>query len=304
MKPVIVLVHVGNVFADYINECISQIRKFNDCSIYLVLSKQHFNLVKNEVKLIGIEDLQMSENHLNFLSSSERDPNFRDGFWKSVVERFYIIEDVIQNYKLEHVFHFENDNMVYCNLEEILLILDQNKISSAAPFDNDLRCIPSFVYFKNEEVLSKLNQFMFLYPNRNDMELIAMFNKEYNLIEMLPLIPFNYDLKLQSKSGFVVKNEERYKKNFSLFHSVFDAAAIGQYLGGIDSRNVKFNFFKRILKHKVKFVNESAVYDVSKFSYYWEKDQLGRKIPYLNYRGENVKINNLHIHSKKLKDFR
>jgi hypothetical protein len=118
------------------------------------------------------------------------------------------------------------------------------------------------------------------------------------------LIPFNYDLKLQSKSGLVVKNEERYKKNFSLFHSVFDAAAIGQYLGGIDSRNMKFNFFKRILKRKVKFVNESAVYDVSKFSYYWEKDQLGRKIPYLNYRGENVKINNLHIHSKELKDFR
>lgn len=304
MKPVIVLVHVGNVFVDYINECILQIQKFNDCSIYMVLSSQHFNKINGEVNLIGIEDLPLCENHLNFLSTSERDSNFRDGFWKSVVERFYIIEDVIKAYKLEHVFHFENDNMIYCKLEEVLDVLAQKNIMSAAPFDNDMRCIPSFVYFKNQEVLSKLNQFMFLYPNLNDMELIALFNKEYNLIEMLPLIPANYDLKLQSKSGLTVENEQKYKSNFNLFHSVFDAAAIGQYLGGVDSRNVKFNFLKRILKRKSNFVNESAVYDVRQFSYHWEEDQSGRKIPYLNYKGENIKINNLHIHSKKLKDFR
>ena len=174
----------------------------------------------------------------------------------------------------------------------------------AAPFDNDSRCIPSFVYFNGNEVLSKLNKFMFEFSNFNDMELIAMFNERYNLIAMLPVIPHNYDIELKSKSGLLVKDRFKYSEYFDKFNSVFDAAAIGQYLGGVDSRNLKLNFFVKFFKPKIKFINESAVYDVSNFDYYWETDEFERKIPYLKYKGINFKINNLHIHSKQLNLFK
>lgn len=304
MTPSVILVHVGNVFVDYINDSIEQIQKFNDCNIYLVISKKHFDKIQSNVILVAIEDLKQGANHVAFLSTSERDSNFRDGFWKSVVERFYYIEDVILEYDLKNVFHFENDVMIYCDLKMILRTLIENKINMAAPFDNDSRCIPSFVYFNGNEVLSKLNKFMFEFPNYNDMELIAMFNERYNLIATLPVIPHNYDLELKSKSGLVVKDRSKYNENFDKFKSVFDAAAIGQYLGGVDSRNLKLNFFVNFFKPKTKFINESAVYDVSNFDYYWHTDEFERKVPYLKYKGINFKINNLHIHSKKLNLFK
>lgn len=304
MIPSVILVHIGNVFVDYIKDSIEQIQKFNDCNIYLVISKKHFDKIQSNVILVAVEDLKKSANHVAFLSTSERDNNFRDGFWKSVVERFYYIEDVIIEYNLEHVFHFENDVMIYCDLNHIQNILVENKIKMAAPFDNDARCIPSFVYFNGNEVLSKLNQFIFQFADYNDMELIAMFNEKYNLIEMLPLMPKNYDYELKSLSGLAVKSKLKYLENFDKYNSIFDAAAIGQYLGGVDSRNFKFKFFRTFFKNKKKFVNESAVYDVSKFDYIWETDGFRRRIPYLRYKGINIKINNLHIHSKKLSDFK
>lgn len=303
MKPSVVLVHVGDLFVEYINDCISQIKKFNDCNIYLIISENHFGMIKSDVQLVAIEDVKRSDNHIEFLSTSKRDGEFRDGFWKSVVERFYYIEDVIIEYNLKHVFHFENDVMIYCDLKETLVVLQNDSIKMAAPFDNDSRCIPSFVYFNGDEVLTKLNKFMFQFSNYNDMELIAMFNEKYNLIEMLPVIPKDYEFELKSKSGLVVKNKLKYTENFDKFKSVFDAAAIGQYLGGVDSRNIKFNFFLNLFKPKTKFINESAVYNVSNFDFVWKIDKFGRRIPYLLYKGREIKINNLHIHSKKMKEF-
>ena len=304
MKPSVVLVHLGDVFANYINDCIEQIKKFNDCNIYLIISNNHFSNINLDVILVAIEDIKKSSNHVDFLSTSQRDSNFRDGFWRSVVERFYYIEDAIIEYNLQNVFHFENDVMLYCDLNEIKTALIENKIKMAAPFDNDSRCIPSFVYFKDNEVLNKLNKFMFEFPNFNDMELIAMFNSKYNLIEMLPLVPKNYDLELRSLSGLAVKSKLKYLENVDKYNSIFDAAAIGQYLGGVDSRNFRFRFFRSLFKSKKRFINESAVYDVSNFDYIWETDGFQRRVPYLRYKGIDMKINNLHIHSKKMSDFK
>ncbi|MCV9931276.1 hypothetical protein OIU80_03200 [Flavobacterium sp. LS1R47] len=304
MKPSVVLVHVGDVFASYINDCIEQIQKFNDCNIYLILSEKHFEMIKSKVILLSIENVKKSTNHIDFLRTSKRDDNFRDGFWKSVVERFYYIEDVIIEHNLENVFHFENDVMIYCDLEKMSRVMSQNKIKMAAPFDNDSRCIPSFVYFKGNEVLSELNRFMFQFSDYNDMELIAMFNEKYSLIEMLPVIPNDYKRELKSVSGITVRNKLKYFENFDKFKSIFDAAAIGQYLGGVDSRNVKPNIFSKLLKRNSKFINESAVYNVSDFNYVWEIDDLGRKIPFLTYNGKMHKISNLHIHSKQLDLFK
>jgi hypothetical protein len=304
MRHSVVLVHLGDLFVGYINDCIEQINKFSDCDIYLITSKKHFRMIKADIVLVAIEDVKRSANHIEFNSTSKRDGDFRDGFWKSVVERFYYIEDVIIEYNLEHVFHFENDVMIYCDLGHIKNILIKNQIKMAAPFDNDSRCIPSFLYFNGNEVLSKLNQYMFHFPEYNDMELIAMFNEKYNLIEMLPLMPKDYDNELKSITGLTVKNKLKYLEHFDKFQSVFDAAAMGQYLGGVDSRNFKFRFLRTFFKSKKKFINESAVYNVSNFDYIWETDEFTRKVPYLRYKGVNIKINNLHIHSKKLSDFK
>jgi hypothetical protein len=74
---------------------------------------------------------------------------------------------------------------------------------------------------------------------------------------------------------------------YETFNSIFDGAAIGQYLGGIHSDpNLK------------GFINEKTVFNVAKYNYIWENDE-----PFMVYLDNKIKINNLHIHSKNLKQF-
>ena len=294
MKPSVVLVHVGEFFLEYINDCISQIKRFNNCDIYLVMSEQHRGKITKNVSFIAIETLQKSEQHLKFLENTQLDPNYRDGFWLAASERFFYINDVVKQYQLQHVFHFENDVMIYCDLDKVLSVCTQNNFQMAATFDNDNRCIPGFVYFQNGEILSKLNDFMLLYEKKNDMELIVLFNKKMGLVDFFPVVPPFYKFSLISR--LKSKSLSEYSKNYTCFGSIFDAAAFGQYLGGIDPRNGGNTDTKN-------FINESALYNVSKFKISWEVDEMGRNIPFAYYGQEKIRINNLHIHSKNLQAF-
>jgi len=76
---------------------------------------------------------------------------------------------------------------------------------------------------------------------------------------------------------------------------LFDGAAIGQYLGGVDPRNQK---------SKPGFINESCVFNPSRFLFEWIKDDKGREIPYAIFKDCKYRINNLHIHSKNLAKFK
>ena len=85
-----------------------------------------------------------------------------------------------------------------------------------------------------------------------------------------------------------------YCQNINFFKSIFDAAAIGQYLGGGDPRNGT---------HGPGFINESCIFNPSLLVYEWLEDLEGRKVPFAVYGGEKFRVNNLHIHSKNLWQF-
>lgn len=294
LTPSIILIHIGSDFFEYINQCISQLYRFNSCDIYLVLPKEHIPLVENKkVKTIPIESVEKSQEHIDFLNNNKLDATFRNGFWKSATERFFYIRDVMDQFGLKNVFHFENDVLVYCNLENILQTCIECKIEMAAPFDNNKRCIPSFVYFEKVDVIIRLNKFMLKYSNTNDMELIAKYQIETNAVKNFPVVPSTYKWNFCTK--ITNRRLNKFSENFDKFNALFDAAAFGQYLGGTDSRNPGAK--------AIGFINESALYNASHFEFEWKLDAEGRKIPIASYRGEKIKINNLHIHSKDLAPF-
>jgi hypothetical protein len=109
------------------------------------------------------------------------------------------------------------------------------------------------------------------------------------------VIPPEYRLNypLESTSGGKGRSPW-YDESFECFSGIFDAAAIGQYLGGIDRR-----FFK---DSKPGFINETAVYDPRKLGISW-KTEGGLRRPFGNVAGREFPIFNLHIHSKALEDF-
>ena len=83
-------------------------------------------------------------------------------------------------------------------------------------------------------------------------------------------------------------------ENFDKFNCIFDAAAMGQYLGGINPKNVTHN--------TVGFINETCVIKYNQFKFIWITIN-GIKRPFLKTGDSIIQIFNLHIHHKDLHNF-
>ena len=96
------------------------------------------------------------------------------------------------------------------------------------------------------------------------------------------------------RSEGVSSNLNKYNQNFGNFNCIFDAAAMGQYLGGVDKRNQDGD--------TRGFVNETCIVKYNNFEFFWiKKDNLYRPHIYINLK--YIPIINLHVHSKELNKF-
>lgn len=297
----IAFVHLGNSLPDYIFDSLYQARLFNkDCDIFLLANKEALekaDLSRLKITAIEVEGLPKSQTHDEFCQKSHLDREWRQGFWFYTSERFLYLDDFMQHYDIKQLFHLENDCVLYRDLNELMPIFESKYPHIAAVFDNDDRCIPSFMYFATKDDAHDLAIFFTHCADqgRNDMQVIALF-KERKKIKNLPIISPDYIHRygLKNKLGQKSVSPNLYSRHFSLFNSIFDAAALGQYLGGIDPRNGDI---------QVGFVNETCLINPSYLRYFWGIDELGRKIPYIFVEKDYYRINNLHIHCKNLKPF-
>ncbi|MEX0940418.1 MAG: hypothetical protein WDZ41_03590 [Candidatus Babeliales bacterium] len=304
----LVFVHVGPVLPSYTKFALEQARLFNpEAPIYLIINKNakkderdNFIISTNNIITIFCEELHHSKEHQEFNENSSLNNSWREGFWRKATERFFYLDELISQLNLEHVIHLETDVMLYVNISDIFHALKRYK-GIAAIFDNDNRCIPSFLYIPTKQMINTLVSFIAYRAKQgfNDMEILAHCKEKYGkeFIDFLPIIIPDYvhDHELKNQLGQKVVNSDPYHNYFDEFKSIFDGAALGQYLGGIDPRNGQ---------SLPGFINESCIFNPSHFIYEWEKDWQGRKVPFLTYKNKKYRINNLHIHSKKLDEFK
>lgn len=298
----LVFIHLGTTVPAYISCAIKQARLFNQtCPIYLLTDNEVLlsGALNIDAHIISTTSLTPSNHHLQFRKKTVLNTSFRDGFWLNASERFLVLHDFMERYQLKNVFHLENDTMLYVNLEELLPIFLQQYPHIGAVFDNDARCIPCFVYFANASDAAKLAACFAAHASKgaNDMQVLGFFKRESPaLIATLPIIMPDYVKKygLKSPSGHTTATPVMYTHHSEEFNSIFDAAALGQYLGGIDPRNAP---------SKPGFINESCLFNPSLLSFEWIKDNHNRKVPYASFDGKKYRINTLHIHSKKLELF-
>lgn len=307
MNYSIVFVHIGTTLPIYLHYSILQCRKFNQCDIILVanseaIAKSHIDPSLNVI-LVPCESLRISQKQQLFNKVAPLDRTFREGFWLYTTERFYFLENLMKRYDLENVFHLESDNLIYVDLKCLLPVFHNDYQGIAATFDDDNRCVPGFLYIKNYKSIEKLTQIIndiFQYTDMkcNDMQLLAVFKKEYGqlYIDTLPIVTRDYPQPFQSLIHRIPKNANDYVNHIDKFNSVFDAAAIGQYLGGIDPENSGG-------KNTVGFINETCIFDPSFYRFQWIMDSANRRIPHMIGKGSRMPINNLHIHSKDLGKF-
>ena len=325
----LVLVHVGKALPDYIYDCIYQCLLINhySCKIYIIMDDSVINDFKNKLlefdfnlytkdnfyynNLLQVIPLSILENNYDqkfeeyktaITNKYQNLSEFRDGFWISTTSRFYYISQLMQLFKLSNVFHIENDIMMYESFNNLYKYIQQefdlkeiNEICMIK--DSPNRVIPSLLFFPNIYSISKLIYFMTnTFKNSknfvNDMNLLGTFSDQINL----PI-----DITHDSKTNII-----------------FDGAALGQYLGGVDFKNIpnSSDLLVQFNNPTKGFINETSIIKPNKFTFINRKvifDHINIPItvplctnPEINNIHNKIILNriaNLHIHSKQLNEF-
>jgi len=313
-KTNLIYVHTGNNIPEYIFDSIFQTLLVSpNTKIYIVLEDdvipyfkmviQQFNIndyftepidLDNIIEFVRMSYLYTPIEFIDFVCKiPEGRAQFRNNFWIHTTYRFFCIEACMTLYKLSNTYHIENDNMLFFDLNRLNLENDKTYMVRDSP----VRVIPSILYFSNLRQIQKLNKHILSILNStsnyiiNDMVLLGSYKDD-------DVIYFPY--KFESDSPFIM-----------------DAAAIGQYLGGIDPRNTEnFNEKSELEKRLVvfdnpskNFINNETDFNPSTLLYGVHKVQLKHlNIPIELYIAvsddERIKnIMNLHIHSKQLYQF-
>lgn len=207
--------------------------------------------------------------------------SFEDDFWGSTSKRLFLLYYVMKKYNYQNCIHLENDVLLYYNFKDYKF---ENKIYLTMDADN--RCIPGIIYIPEYKYLSNL--ILNYKIDKNDMINMALFyQNNKDICVTFPIIKQNNSYNFN----------DNYSENFNLFGGIFDAAAIGQYLGGY------FKFDKQIPKNVgEKCINETCIINYNNYKFFWKKIK-NRWFPYIEIEKQLIPIMNLHIHSKQLKNF-
>ncbi|MBI4819191.1 MAG: hypothetical protein HY791_23165 [Deltaproteobacteria bacterium] len=238
------------------------------------------------VTVVGTSTLKVTAEHRLFQETQGFEQEFRSGFWRYSSERFFVLEELMISLGLEELFHAESDVMLYCSLTRQRDSFRQAG-EMVVPKDSPDRVIPSLVYIGRRAVLKELNQLISSVANlaANDMRTLGRFSNEHpDRVGLLPLVPPELG---QRSLGY------------ELFQSVFDAAAIGQFLGGIDPRNTTE-------LDTTGFINETAEYSCADLDFQWTF-VAGNRVPVCRPKSRPqdqwTQINTLHVHAKNLHRF-
>jgi hypothetical protein len=268
----LILVHVGDSFPEYINTCIAQINSVTEIPVHVLISDQHVNKIKGCARAFPLHLIPKSEKHQQFERGSKLDTTFRGGFWKYAMLRFFYIYDHMMAHSLTDVFHIEYDNLIYVDFTAFLSVFQTRPMWCV--MDAPTRCIPSFLYFREADILRRLLDTCLesAAKGTNDMMALAEFRNRNDEVGTLPII-----------KDYVERIDTMYSLNTDKFNCLFDGAAIGQYIGGVDPRNIPGD--------TRGFINETTVIKCNKMTFEWRN-----KKPFLN----GLPLVNLHIHSKDL----
>jgi len=269
-----------NNFQDYILDNIEHsLSVMNPISrIFVITNKEFFPLFHiflNKITLVASDDLSISHTY-NKTSVYLKD-TFRNGFWHLTSLRFFYIYEFMKKYEIESVLHLENDVLIYYSPD--ILIPACNPTYVYMPFDCWNRNIASIVYIPNHVVFGNILQH---YDHtQTDMANFSVIREKTGLIETFPIFPLLNTIPASDEIRFV-------SKNFDTFGCIFDAAAIGQYLFGVDPRNIQGD--------TRGFINETCVIKYNNYQIVWQQLR-----PFLCIEGYCIPIFNLHIHCKNLK---
>lgn len=276
----IILVYTSSIdLPDYVNDSIEHILASSfDSRVHILCDGKFSNKIIGDSRVVvsSVDNLEIDKKYPDF--SIKKFGDFNDNFYSRTSDRFLYISSYATRENLSDFWHIEADNLIFgFDIFSKRAIYAPGNIGLV--MDSGDRCVPSLLWFRDSCAASFLADFIYCNQWQEDMiSLAKLFNLNRDTVFNFPIIDsseFNSD-------------SISYDNLFNLFSGfIFDGAAMGQYLFGID----KFNPYESI--KTAGFINETC-----KVLYDYSKIKLGRDLPRF-YNGP--KIANLHVHSKNLK---
>jgi hypothetical protein len=239
--------------------------------------------------------LTPTQHHIEFQKSYSGDTEFRKGYWKHVRERFYFIEELMIRDTLHDVISMEYDVLVYGSFQDLLTKLQSSHQTLRMVRDNDDRGHPAFMYIPTAEYIGQFNVFLTSLASLpyEDMQALGLFAKLFP-IHYFPVISEHRRSLIpnrKSACGHMSTDSYYLSEDSEHFGLLFDSLVVGQWIGGVDSRNTRGAKITR-------YENESALYNIREMTFGWAKDgELWRPIL------DNRPLMTIHVHSKALSCF-
>lgn len=308
----LIYIHIGKILPNYIYDSIYQsLLLSTNTKIYVILDDtlipefdkiintfniniytQHKTKFQHNIQVIPLSILTLPHQYTHLINNLPLNiKTFRNSFWIYTIARFFYISSFMKLFKIQNSFHIENDIMIYQDLDIIENTLDKQSIYMVK--DNELRVIASIIYLNLHELENLLKYLLIqleLNNTLNDMQLLGMYKS--NKVHYFPS-----DCTLTSKY-------------------IFDGCALGQFLGGIDPRNIQEFSSKTYIQQKlltcdnptINFINETSTFKPNKVNFlnknkYFDNITIPFNLYYVQRENNTKQIVNLHIHSKQLYQF-
>ena len=283
----------------YIIDCVHQIRCYFDGEVYLILndmmSPYLSDISKYNVNLIRYEDVRSVKFDLVVQQYYHKfcivhDLKGREQLFIRSFERLFLLQNLMKLRSINDCLFLELDNLIYDDPRNWLSSFSKNELCYM--YDNMDRFASGIMYVKSTDSLNDLMNFFLNYiPSctgfLDEMRALSKFYDIYSYdIQILPThwIDKNPKIPLISYNYFT-----NYKE------TIFDAASIGIFLLGMDPHHTNGTVVTGL---KGKWSN----IDFTNYKFEWKTDEIGRRKPYV-FTGEKwILINNLHVHSKNLRD--
>lgn len=230
-------------------------------------------------EVVKINDWYDPTHFDGFRANASLDSSAMGGFWFHVVERFFVLHQFMEREGLHSLFHAELDVLVI-NLDGVSEACDAHGSGIFAVMDDPTRALASLFYVNSS---TKFSHFLGFAADdlsmKNEMAMIAAYLQMFpENGHALPSSPF-FEPGQPQLAPSAVPDEI----------GLFDAAAFGQWLFGVDTKLVKYASRNHFRNETVRFPIEQLKFTATLLDRRFEVSS--------PWRGARS-LRTLHIHSK------
>lgn len=231
----ITFVYLGDKLPRYTVPSLKLLQKYNDVSAnFLCLRTLGRKIPKGLADVVPLEDFYSAAKFEKISKSIQASTRFRDGFWHKTFERFFVLEQFSTAYEKPKIFHAELDQIFFGVEKLVSALWRRSERGVYFPFHTATTGIASVFFSNSPDALRSLLDHVLngqTYPD--EMHVLADWAK-LNQSQFFGL-PTIADYQNQP----VIKTIDLGVSAFPGVRGVVDGVQIGQWVAGIDPRNLE-----------------------------------------------------------------